>query len=356
MKATTEIPPATSERMKAKPTWTRMLTGDRPTGALHLGHYVGSLKMRSDLQEQIETFVLIADLHVLTTRTDNLSEIGENIRECVLDYLAVGIDPEKTTIYLQSLVPEVLELFWLFMPLVGVGRAQRIPTLKEQMKNLQLKTASMALLAYPILQAADILMVKGNVVPVGKDQASHVELTREIAARFNQTYGDVFLEPDAYITPVLIGTDGQAKASKSIGNVIMLSDAADVVEQKVRLMYTDPARIRADIPGTVEGNPVFIYHEIFNDNADEVADLEERYRKGAVGDVEVKKKLAAALNRFLDPIRERRSEFEKQKGLVEEIIEAGSLRARDEARKTLAEARQAMGLTYFRGTEHVEMS
>src|SRR6185295_2805677 len=154
----------------------------------------------------------------------------------------------------------------------------RIPTLKEQMKNLQLQTATMALLSYPILQAADILMVKGNVVPVGKDQASHVELTREIAARFNQEYGEVLPEPDAYITPVLIGTDGQAKASKSIGNVIMLSDSAEVVEQKVRSMYTDPARIRADIPGKVEGNPVFIYHEIFNDDPDEVADLEERYR------------------------------------------------------------------------------
>jgi tryptophanyl-tRNA synthetase len=342
--------------MKAQPTWKHMLTGDRPTGALHLGHYVGSLKMRVDLQEQIETFVLIADLHVLTTRTDNLNEIGDNIRECVLDYLAVGIDPQKTTIYLQSLVPEVLELFWLFMPLVGVGRAQRIPTLKEQMKNLNLQTATMALLSYPILQAADILMVKGNVVPVGKDQASHVELTREIAARFNQEYGDVFPEPDAYITPVLIGTDGQAKASKSIGNVIMLSDPADAVETKVRSMYTDPARIRADIPGKVEGNPVFIYHEIFNDNTAEVADLEERYRTGSVGDVEVKKKLAAALNRFLDPIRDRRAQFANKKGLVEEIIEAGSVRAREECRKTLEEARQKMGLTYFRGTDHLEVS
>ena len=356
MNATTEIPAATSEPMKAKSTWKRMLTGDRPTGALHLGHYVGSLKMRRDLQKQIETFVLIADLHVLTTRTDNLNEIGDNIRDCVLDYLAVGIDPEKTTIYLQSLVPEVLELFWLFMPLVGVGRAQRIPTLKEQMKNLQLQTATMALLSYPILQAADILMVKGNVVPVGKDQASHVELTREIAARFNQEFGDVLPEPDAYITPVLIGTDGQAKASKSIGNMIMLSDTAEAVETKVRSMYTDPARIRADIPGKVQGNPVFIYHEIFNDNADEVADLEARYTKGAVGDVEVKKKLAAALNRFLDPIRDRRAEFAKKRGLVEEIIEAGSMRAREECRKTLEEARQAMGLTYFRGTDHLEVS
>jgi tryptophanyl-tRNA synthetase len=333
-----------------------MLTGDRPTGALHLGHYVGSLKMRVELQDKIDTFVLIADLHVLTTRTHELEEIGGYIRECVLDYLAVGIDPQKTTIYLQSLVPEVLELFWLFMPLVGVPRAQRIPTLKEQVKNLQLESASMALLSYPILQAADILMVKGDVVPVGKDQASHVELTREIARRFNQTYGEVFPEPDAMITPVLVGTDGGLKASKSIGNVIMLADPADVVEQKVRLMYTDPARIRADIPGKVEGNPVFAYHQMFNDNPDEVRDLEDRYRKGAVGDVEVKKKLAAALNRFLDPIRERRSQFEKQKGLVEEIIEAGSIRAREECRKTLEEARQSMGLTYFRGTDHLEVS
>ena len=338
------------------PKWKRMLTGDRPTGALHLGHYVGSLKMRVELQEKIDTFVLIADLHVLTTRNANLDEIGPNIRECVLDYLAVGIDPEKSTIYLQSLVPEVLELFWLFMPLVSVPRAQRIPTLKEQVRDLKLETASMALLSYPVLQSADILMVRGDVVPVGKDQASHVELTREIARRFNQTYGEVFPEPEAPLTPVLIGTDGQAKASKSIGNVIMLSDPPEVVEKKVRAMFTDPKRIRADIPGTVEGNPVFIYHEEFNDDQDEVADLADRYRQGKVGDVEVKTKLAAALNRFLDPIRDRRETFAAQKGLVEEIIEAGSARAREECHQTLEMAREAMGLTYFRGGDGVEVS
>jgi len=348
--------PAATSRLTAKPTWKRMLTGDRPTGALHLGHYVGSLKMRVDLQDQIECFVLIADLHVLTTRTQDLHEIGHHIRDCVLDYLSVGIDPRKTTMYLQSLVPEVLELFWLFMPLVGVPRAQRIPTLKEQVRDLQLESASMALLSYPVLQSADILMVKGDVVPVGKDQSSHIELTREIARRFNQTYAEVFPEPDSYITPVLIGTDGQAKASKSIGNVIMLSDTAQDVEAKVRTMYTDPNRVRADIPGKVEGNPVFIYHQAFNDDAAEVADLAERYRKGAVGDVEVKKKLAAAINRFLDPIRERRAKFAAQKGLVEEIIETGSRRAREEAAKTLGEAREAMRLTYFRGEDHVEVS
>jgi len=339
------------------PNWKRMLTGDRPTGALHLGHYVGSLKMRVELQEKIDTFVLLADLHVLTTRTEDLHEIGGNIRECVLDYLAVGIDPAKTTIYLQSLVPEVLELFWLFMPLVGVPRAQRIPTLKDQVRDLQLESASMALLSYPVLQSADILMVKGDVVPVGKDQASHVELTREIARRFNQTYGrEVFPEPDAPITPVLIGTDGQAKASKSIGNVIMLSDSPEAVEAKVRTMFTDPNRIRADIPGKVEGNPVFIYHDEFNNDRAEVEDLKERYRKGAVGDVEVKKKLAAAINRFLDPIRDRRAGFAAKNGFVEEIIEAGSARAREECHKTLTDAREAMGLTYFRGAEGLQVS
>lgn len=328
-----------------------MLTGDRPTGPLHLGHYVGSLKMRVELQDKLECFVLLADLHVLTTRTHDLEEIGENIREVVLDYLSVGIDPQKTTIYLQSLVPEVLELFWLFMPLISVPRAQRIPTLKEQVRDLKLETASMALLSYPILQSADILMVKGDVVPVGKDQASHVEMTREIARRFNQTYAPLFPEPDAPIQAVLVGTDGQAKAGKSIGNVILLSDDAKTVEAKVRTMYTDPNRIRADIPGRVEGNPVFIYHEAFNDDRDEVEDLERRYRKGAVGDVEVKQKLATAINRFLEPVRERRAQFAKQKGLVEEIIRDGSARARAECHKTLAEAREAMGLTYFREME-----
>ena len=339
-----------------KPAWTRMLTGDRPTGPLHLGHYVGSLSMRLALQDKIECYVLIADQHVLTTRTERLEEIGDNIREVVLDYLSVGLDPEKSTIYLQSLVPEVMELFWLFMPLVGVPRAQRIPTLKEQVRDLKLETASMALLAYPILQAADILMVKGDVVPVGADQASHVELTREIARRFNQTYGEVFPEPDAPITPVLVGTDGQAKASKSIGNVIMLSDDEKTVEQKVRSMYTDPKRVRADIPGTVEGNPVFTYHDAFNDDVDEVNDLKERYRKGAVGDVEVKQKLAAAINRFLAPIRERRAEFASHTGFVDDVIRDGSIRARAECQRTLTQAREAMGLTYFRGAQAVEVS
>ena len=289
------------------------------------------------------------------TRTVMIVDSSAAVLNVVLDYLSVGINPNKTTIYLQSLVPEVLELLWLFMALVGVPRAQRIPTLKEQVRDLKLESSSMALLSYPILQAADILMVKGDVVPVGADQASHVELTREIARRFNQTYSEVFPEPDAPIVPVLVGTDGQAKAGKSIGNVILLSDDAETVRTKVRSMYTDPKRIRADIPGTVEGNPVFIYHDHFNDNEDEVNDLKDRYRSGTVGDVEVKTKLADAINRFLDPIRDRRAEFAARKGFVDDVIRDGSARARAECQKTLAEAREAMGLTYFRGAQKVEV-
>ncbi len=335
--------------LELKPHWRRMLTGDRPTGPLHLGHYVGSLKFRLDLQDKVECFILVADLHVLTTRIQGLEEVGHNIREVVLDYLAVGLDPQKCTIYLQSLVPEVLELTWLFMALVGVPRAQRIPTLKEQVRDLKLDSASMALLAYPILQAADILMVKADVVPVGEDQESHLELTREIARRFNRLYRPVFPEPDYPIGPRLVGLDGQAKASKSLGNVIFLSDDPETVRRKVMSMYTDPQRIRADIPGRVEGNPVFIYHNYFNDDRDEVADLQDRYRQGRVGDVEVKEKLARAINRFLDPIRERRAYFAARPHLVEEILKDGSRRARQEAQNTLQEAREAMGLAYFRG-------
>jgi len=336
----------------------RILTGDRPTSeSFHLGNYVGTLANRVRLQDEYEMFVFLADMHLLTTRISNLGEVGENIHGLVLDYLSVGIDPEKVTIYLQSLVPEVMELTWIFMSLVSVPRAQRIPTLKEQVRDLQLDSASMALLSYPILQAADILMVKGNVVPVGKDQLSHIELTREIARRFKDTFGPVFPEPEGLVgeIPTLPGTDGKAKMSKSLGNAIFLTDDAATVEAKVRSMYTDPKRIRADIPGTVEGNPVFMYHDAFNDDRAEVENLKDRYRKGAVGDVEVKKKLASAINRFLAPIRERRAQFAGRKGIVEEIIREGSARAREECHRTLQEAREAMGLTYFRDGDEVKL-
>jgi len=329
----------------------RILTGDRPThDAFHLGNYVGTLANRVRLQDEYETFLLLADFHLLTTRLTDLQQIGDNIRSLVLDYLSVGIDHTKTTIYLQSLVPEVLELAWIFMSLVSVPRAQRIPTLKEVVRDLKLETASMALLSYPVLQAADILMVKGNLVPVGKDQLSHVELTREIARRFNDSFAPVFPIPDGLVgkVPTLPGTDGQSKMGKSLGNAIFLTDDTETVQRKVMSMYTDPTRIHATDPGHVRGNPVFVYHDAFNDDTAEVEELKKRYRKGTVGDVEVKKRLIAALERFLEPIRERRAEFAKQKGLVDEIIRDGSARARQECRRTLAEAREAMGLTYFR--------
>lgn len=327
----------------------RILTGDRPTGRLHLGNYVGSLANRVRLQDDYETFVLIADYHMLTTRLEDLEEIGSNIREMVLDYLAVGIDPNKSTIFLQSLVPEITELFLYFAMLVTVPRAQRIPTLKDKIRDQGISEPSYGLLGYPILQAADILVVKGDLVPVGRDQQSHIELTREIARRFNETFAPVFPIPEGLVPEVgmLPGTDGRAQMGKSLNNAINLSDDAATVEQKVMAMYTDPTRVRATDPGHVEGNPVFVYHDFFNPDRDEVAELKERYRAGKVGDVEVKKKLARVVNRFLDPIRDRRAEAAADPGTVEEIIHQGSERARDEARRTLHECRAAMRLDYF---------
>ncbi len=328
----------------------RLLTGDRPTGRLHLGHYVGSLENRLQLQEEYECFFLIADFHVLTTAADRTHEIGENIRELLLDYLSVGIDPERSTIYLQSLVPEVAVLHLIFSMLTTVPRLQRVPTLKEVMRDLKLETASLGLLSYPVLQAADILMVRADVVPVGKDQASHLEVTREIARRFNELYAPVFPEPRTIIWRVgtLVGTDGQAKMSKSLGNAIFLSDDRETVIRKVMGMFTDPTRIHPTDPGHVEGNPVFIYHDAFNRNRQEVEELKERYRQGRVGDVEVKQRLARALNEFLDPIRERRARWAARPDKLEEIIVEGSRVARREAQRTLDMCLEAMKMAYYR--------
>jgi tryptophanyl-tRNA synthetase len=332
----------------------RLLTGDRPTGKLHLGHYVGTLANRVRLQEEYDCFFLLADYHILTTRLERLEEIEDNIREIVLDYLSVGIDPARSTIVLQSAVPQIPELQLIFSMLVQVPRLQRVPTLKEQMRDLHITQPSAGLLGYPVLQAADILSVRGEIVPVGKDQASHLELTREIARRFNETFGPVFPEPETLIGEVgtLPGTDGKAKMSKSLGNVIYLSDDSETVTQRVMRMYTDPRRIHPTDPGTVEGNPVFTYHDAFNANKAEVAELKERYRAGRVGDVEVKKRLAGALNAFLDPIRERRHRVEAQPDYVEEIVVEGSRRARQEAEETLERARRAMKMAYYRGVRH----
>jgi len=327
----------------------RILTGDRPTGKLHLGHYVGSLANRVRLQDEYNCFFIIADLHMLTTKPtkDDVLNIAVNAREMILDYLACGVDPEKSTIYLQSAVHEVYEMNLIFENLVTVPRLQRVPSLKDMARSANLNEMPLGLLGYPVLQAADILMPRANLVPVGKDNEAHVELTREIARRFNSMYGEVFPVPDVMVgdVPTLVGTDGDAKMSKSLNNAIYLSDDSKAVIKKVNGMYTDPNRIRADIPGKVEGNPVFIYHDVFNTNKSEVNDLKERYSKGMVGDVEVKQKLAAAVNSFLEPIRERRNKFENKSGFVDEVIYNGTMVMREEARQTLSEMKKAMGLT-----------
>lgn len=331
----------------------RLLTGDRPTGKLHLGHYVGTLANRVSLQDEYDCFFLLADYHILTTRLENLEEIEQNIREIVLDYLSVGIDPERSTVFLQSAVPQIPELQLIFSMLVTVPRLQRVPTLKEQMRDLHIQQPSAGLLNYPVLQAADILSVRGEIVPVGKDQASHLELTREIARRFNEIFGPVFPEPETLIGEIgtLPGTDGKAKMGKSLGNVIYLSDDAESVTQRVMRMYTDPRRIHPTDPGTVEGNPVFVYHDAFNANKADVDELKARYRAGKVGDVEVKRRLAQALNTFLDPLRERRARYAARPEYVEEVVAEGSRKARAIAHETLERAREAMRLSYYRGVQ-----
>lgn len=359
----------------------RILTGDRPTGKLHLGHYVGSLKNRVKLQDEYETFLIVADLHTLTTKPEkkDTEKLAENIRNQVLDYLSVGIDPNKVSIYIQSQIPEVAELALIFGMLTTVPRLERMPTLKEVMRDADIQVPSYGLLGYPVLQSADIMMVRANLVPVGKDQASHLEITREIARDFNRTYGQVFPEPGALIPediPLLPGTDGKLKMSKSAGNDIKLSDSPEEVEKKVMSMYTDPKRIHPDDPGTVEGNPVFIYLDAFGSTSPsilkssglkgspqveqevnkyeqssirrQIDEYKELYRKGQVGDIEVKKFLVQVLNNFLDPIRKRRAEYEKQPELVDRILREGTEKAREEAKKTLEEVKKAMKIDYFK--------
>ncbi|MBZ0301054.1 MAG: tryptophan--tRNA ligase [Anaerolineae bacterium] len=326
----------------------RILTGDRPTGRLHLGHYVGSLANRLMVQGTHECIFIVADLHTLTTRhaPDEIAQMGDHIHQMVLDYLSVGIDPQQSLIYLQSGVPETAELNLIFEMLTPVTRLQRIPSLKDMAKAAHLDNMPFGLLGYPVLQAADVLLMRATHVPVGKDNEAHVEISREIARRFNHLYGDFFPVPEVVKAQVrsLIGTDGQAKMSKSLGNTIYLSDDADTVRQKVRAMFTDPNRTRADIPGRVEGNPVFIYHEIFNPDPEEVADFKRRYRQGTIGDVEVKRSLARAINTFLEPIRERRATYEAQPGLVEDILIEGTAQVRKQARETLEAVKDRMGL------------
>jgi len=328
----------------------RLLTGDRPTGLLHLGHYVGSLKNRIQLQDKFECYFIIADLHVLTTKPskEDILALRQNCRDMVLDYLACGIDPVKTDIYLQSATPAVYEMNLIFEMLISLNRLTNLPSLKEMAANAHMNPESVpfGLIGYPVLQTADILMPRAHIVPVGKDNEAHIELSRDIARKFNSTYGEVFPLPEVLLSevPTLIGTDGKGKMSKSAGNSIYLSDDAKIVEKKIKGMYTDPNRIRADDKGTVEGNPVFIFHDVFNPNKAEVEEFKNRYREGTIGDVEIKGRLAELINELLDPIRERRQHFAADKGYVEQIIYEGTLKMIETSNETVKEMRSAMGL------------
>ena len=324
-----------------------LVTGDRPTGRLHLGHLVGSLNNRIKFQHNYQCFFLVADLHMLTTHYDKIEEVEKNVLEMVVDWLSVGMDPNLSTFYIQSQVPAITELYTILAMLCPVPRAERIPTLKEKIHDMGIgENYSVGLLGYPILMAADILIFKATKVPVGDDQLSHLEITRELARRFNYLYGDFFPEPEAVVseTSRLVGTDGNRKMSKSLNNCIYLSDDAKEVERRVRTMYTDPNRIRADIPGTVEGNPVFIYHDAFNKNKEQVEELKMRYRAGRVGDVEVKQKLTRAINEILDPIREKRSFYERRLDEVRDILRQGTSKAKDIAGKNMEDVMSHMGL------------
>ena len=321
----------------------------RPTGRLHLGHLVGALGNWVPLQDQYECFYFVADWHALTSDFADTSQLTTYAYDNVADWIGAGLDPEKSTFFIQSLVPEHAELFLMLSMVVPVPWLERVPTYKEQQENLKEKDlSSIGFLGYPLLQTADVAMYDARFVPVGDDQVAHLELAREAVRRFNHFFGDVLVEPQPLLTTFgrLPGLDGDKKMSKSLGNTIHLSDTADEVTKKVRQMYTDPKRIRADIPGTVEGNPVFVYHDAFNPDTAEVEDLKARYRAGKVGDVEVKTKLAAALNRHLDPIRERRAAVLAKPGHLREILFEGSKRARVVADETMTRVRDAMKTSY----------
>jgi len=320
----------------------------RPTGRLHLGHLVGALRNWVPLQEQYDCFYFVADWHALTSEYAATDDLASYAYANVADWIAAGLDPERCTMFVQSLVPEHAELHLLLSMIIPVPWLERVPTYKEQRDQLSEKDLSTyGFLGYPLLQTADIIMYNAHFVPVGEDQVPHLELSREVVRRFHAFYGEVFVEPQPLLTqfPRLPGLDNR-KMSKSYRNAIDLADDADAVRRKVMQMYTDPARIRADIPGNVEGNPVFTYHDAFNDDTDEVDDLKARYRAGRVGDVEVKKTLIVALEKTLEPMRQRRAEVLATPSRVREIVEEGSRRARATAAETMARVREAMKIAY----------
>ncbi|ADQ15041.1 tryptophan--tRNA ligase [Halanaerobium hydrogeniformans] len=325
----------------------RILTGDRPTGKLHLGHYVGSLQNRVELQEEYDTFLIIADVQALTTNFEQPEKLGEDVRQVARDYLAAGIDPEKTTIFVQSMVPEIAELTIFFSMLVTVNQLRHNPTIKSEADQYGYKEMSYGFLGYPVSQAADISFCRANLVPVGEDQIPHIEQTRKIVRKFNNLYGEVFPEPKALISdfPRLMGLDGKSKMSKSLNNAIYLSDSVEEVNKKIMQAKTDPARIHKDDPGHPEVCTVFHYHEAFN--KEESGEIASRCRAGTIGCVACKKRMAKKLNEFLDPMRERRKKYLENPELIEEIIQKGTKRARKEAAITLKKVREVMKIDYF---------
>ncbi|ADZ18957.1 tryptophan--tRNA ligase [Chlamydia psittaci] len=332
----------------------RVLTGDRPTGKLHLGHWVGSIKNRLDLQNNpaYDCFFIVADLHTLTTRVrkEQVLDVDNHIYEVLADWLSVGIDPNKSTIYLQSAIPEIYELHLLFSMLISINRIMGIPSLKEMAKNASIEEGglSLGLVGYPVLQSADILLAKAQLVPVGKDNEAHIELTRDIARNFNRLYGEIFPEPETLQGELtsLVGIDGQGKMSKSANNAIYLSDDDATIKDKIRKMYTDPNRIHATTPGRVEGNPLFIYHDIFNPNKEEVEEFKTRYRQGCIKDVEVKARLAEELILFLQPFKEKRAELLAKPHALQDALQMGTEKMRALAKETMEEVRDTLGLSH----------
>ncbi|HHW94820.1 MAG TPA: tryptophan--tRNA ligase [Mogibacterium sp.] len=343
-----------------------MLTGDRPTGRLHIGHYVGSLRQRLEIQESGEydkVFVMLADAQALTDNAENPEKVKESVLQVAIDYLSVGIDPKKTHILIQSEIPQLHELTVYYMNLVTVSRAQRNPTVKAELKMRGFggDSVPVGFLAYPISQASDITAFKATIVPVGEDQEPMLEQCREIVRKFNSVYGEVLVEPEIYLPPNtacqrLPGTDGQAKMSKSLGNMIYLSDPEEELRKKVMSMFTDPGHLRIEDPGKIEGNTVFTYldafvkEDSFEKHLPEYKNLDElkaHYRRGGLGDVKVKKFLFAVLNEFLAPIREKRAYYEKNIEEVIEALEEGTAEARRVAAQTLADVKRAMQINYF---------
>lgn len=328
-----------------------VLTGDRPTGPLHLGHYVGSLANRIILQDTYKQYVMIADVQALTDNYENPEKVRANIVQVALDYLAVGIDPKKTTIFIQSMIPEIAELTIFYLNLVTVARLRRNPTVKTEIQQKGFgEQVPAGFFVYPVSQAADITIVKGEIVPVGEDQLPMIEQTNEIVRTFNRIYNtDVLKEAQAMVPEIarLPGIDGLAKMSKSLNNAIYLSDSQEVLAQKVRAMYTDPNHLKVSDPGKIEGNTVFAYLDAFDKNKEEVIGLKEHYQKGGLGDMVLKKRVTEILNDLLTPIRTRRAELEKNLDYVMDVLKAGTDQTRQVASETMHEVRKAMRLDYF---------